>query len=98
MPICLSISFNLSFKTFIFSRYFFCALMILLSIAMLFSIIFWAYNYSVYIYMFMMFLSVVASLNIINKETNPEFKLPWMMIVTVIPIFGMLIYFLFYLC
>ena len=81
---------------FIFSRYFFCALMILLSIAMLFSIIFWAYNYSVYIYMFMMLLSAITSLNIINKETNPEFKLPWMMIVTVIPIFGMLIYFLFY--
>ena len=57
---------------FIFSRYFFSALMILLSMAMLFSIIFWAYNYSVYIYMFMMLLSALASLNIINKETNPD--------------------------
>ena len=81
---------------FIFSRYFVSAIMILLSIALVFSIIFLAYNYSTYIYMFMMLLSFITSLDIINKETNPEFKLPWMMIVTVIPIFGMLIYFMFY--
>ena len=73
---------------FIFSRYFVSAIMILLSITLVFSIIFWAYNYSIYIYLFMVFLSFLTSLDIINKETNPEFKLPWMMIVTVIPIFS----------
>ena len=81
---------------FIFSRYFVSAIMILLSVAFVFTVIFVAYNYSIYIYLFMMFLSFVTNINIINKETVPEFKLPWMMVVTVIPIFGMLLYFMFY--
>ena len=38
---------------FIFSRYFVSAIMILLSIALVFTVIFVAYNYSIYIYLLM---------------------------------------------
>ncbi len=81
---------------FIFSRYFLSAMMILFSVAIFFLLIFVAYSYSIYVYLFMLFLSLLTQISIINKETDPEFKIPWMLIVVLIPIFGMLLYFLFY--
>lgn len=81
---------------FIFSRYFVSAMMILFSVLFICFLLFVAYNYSVYVYLFMILLNLLTVISLINKETNPEFKLPWMVIVIVIPIFGAAIYVMFY--
>lgn len=81
---------------FIFSRYFVSAIMILLSVLVICTLVFFAYNYSVYVYIFMLFFNLFVALSLINKETNPEYKLPWMIIIITVPIFGAIIYVMFY--
>lgn len=70
--------------------------MILLSIAGLFFFIFVAYNYSIYIYLFMMLLNLAVVVSLINLDTNPEYKIPWLVITIAVPIFGAVICVLFY--
>lgn len=49
-------------------------------------------HYMVYIYGGFTLVSALVILYILNKEENPSFKLAWMIPITVIPVFGTLLY------
>ena len=40
--------------------------------------------------------AIPACLSLINKDTNPEYKVPWVFVIMGVPLFGPLIYVLFY--
>ncbi|MFQ6860869.1 MAG: cardiolipin synthase [Beduini sp.] len=48
-----------------------------------------------YIYIFFILLSIIMVLYLINKETSPSLKLPWLVIMMLIPLFGGALYLLF---
>ena len=52
----------------------------------------WLGDYSKYFYTFMNFLSAVLIIYEINREEEPGFKLTWVMLIAIIPIFGTLLY------
>ena len=79
----------------IFSRYAVSALMILFSLALLFYLIFFASAYSIYVFILMSVLDVLVIISIINREMNPEYKIPWVVIALVIPFFGAALYVMF---
>ena len=48
--------------------------------------------YYVYFYALMEFLSIVLAINIVNKNTNPMFKLAWIIPMLIFPLFGGIFY------
>ena len=48
-----------------------------------------------YIYIFFIILSMIMVLYLINKETSPSLKIPWLVIMMLIPLFGGILYLLF---
>ncbi len=81
---------------FIFSRYALSAVSILVSLILLCVLLFYASSYSVYIFITMVVLDVIVILSIINRDANPEYKLPWVVISLIIPFFGAALYLVFY--
>ncbi|MBQ8689540.1 MAG: cardiolipin synthase [Clostridia bacterium] len=79
----------------IFSRYAVSALMILFSLGLLSYVIFFASAYSVYAFVLMSVLDVFVIISIINRDMNPEYKIPWLVIALVIPFFGAALYVMF---
>ena len=83
------------FRIFI-SRYALSAVFILAELALIAYLAFYAYAYS---FLFVLFASVVnllVVLSLINKDTNPEFKLTWLAVVVLIPLLGGALYITFY--
>lgn len=80
----------------LFSRYTVSAITIILSVLLIFSLIYIASAYSVLIYALIVILNLLVVLSIINREVNPEYKLPWLVISLLIPLFGPLLYVIFY--
>ena len=80
----------------LFSRYTVSALTILLSVGLIWFLIYLASVYSVLIYACLLILNVLVILSIINKEANPEYKLPWIVITLLLPLFGAALYVIFY--
>ena len=79
----------------VFSRYTLSAITILLSVMLIFSLVYIASVYSVLIYAALVILDMLVVLSIINREVNPEYKLPWLVISLLIPLFGPLLYVIF---
>ena len=52
--------------------------------------------YIPYFYILMYFTEIFCVLKIINSEENPEYKVPWLLFVLLVPVAGFLIYFMFY--
>ena len=80
----------------VFSRYTVSAITILMSVSLIFLLVYIASAYSVLIYAALVILDLVVVLSIINREANPEYKLPWLVISLLIPLFGPLLYVMFY--
>ncbi len=80
----------------LFSRYTICAIVIALDIALMTYII----MRSVYLYFWIFGIAVICDiavvLSLINRDANPEFKVSWLVAVLVMPLFGALLYILFY--
>ncbi len=80
----------------IFSRYFVCALAIMLEVLMMALVIAAA---SIVSYLFLAltvivdFITVIA---IINRDANPEYKVTWTIVVVALPLLGTLLYVIFY--
>ena len=80
----------------IFSRYFVCALVIMLEVLMMAFVIAAA---SIVSYLFLAltvivdFITVIA---IINRDANPEYKVTWTIVVVALPLLGTLLYVIFY--
>ena len=80
----------------LFSRYAISALMILAEVAV--SIyLFMSIPSSVYSFIIAaLILELIAFLNLINKDANPEYKASWSVVIFLLPIAGAVIYFIFY--
>ena len=77
------------------SRYFICSIFIILEISLI--IYFEAYLMSgfIYVYVFSYIVSFLILLAVINKDTIGETKLPWVVVILVLPSFGALLYMMF---
>lgn len=80
----------------LFSRYALSALAIAIDLMLLCFILFYASSYSVYIYVAMVSLDIVVIISIINRDANPEYKIPWIVVSLVVPFFGAALYLVFY--
>ncbi|MCI7380708.1 MAG: cardiolipin synthase [Hungatella hathewayi] len=76
----------------IFGRTAFVVMSLLLQISILLAGFRFLSHYMVYIYGGFTLLSAFVILYVINKDENPSFKLAWIIPITVIPVFGTLLY------
>ena len=76
----------------IFGRTAFVVMSLLLQISILLAGFRFLSHYMVYIYGGFTLLSAFVILYVVNKDENPSFKLAWIIPITVIPVFGTLLY------
>jgi len=53
-------------------------------------------RYVPYFYILVWAMEVVCVLRIVNSNDNPDYKVPWLLFVLVVPVAGFMIYFMFY--
>lgn len=79
----------------LFSKFFIVALLLILQVALI-AVIFYLLNtYFTPLVIVGLILSIFVILYIINKDDQPEFKVPWLILIFVIPLFGITCYILF---
>ena len=76
----------------VFGRTSYVVLFLLIQIGVLFGIIRWLRDYSLYVYVALILLGGLTCIYIINKQENPSFKLGWIIPILVFPVFGTLLY------
>ncbi|MCR4717519.1 MAG: cardiolipin synthase [Lachnospiraceae bacterium] len=76
----------------VFGRGIIIVLMVLGQLAMFLSMIFWLSKYAVAIYVGFVILSATAIIAIINKRNNPAFKVAWLVLIALFPLFGAAFY------
>ena len=81
---------------FFFSRYTISALMIAAEIGLLLYLILSMSAYSVVFLVEVLIVNALIVIAIVNSECNPEHRLSWMAAVTLLPIFGALLYAIFH--
>lgn len=80
----------------LFSRAALVSLLILAQLGLIIYFIYWGFNFnSVFVWIFLYIISTIICLYIIQKDEMPEFKLPWIVTVLLLPGFGVVLYFLF---
>ena len=82
--------------SFIFSRYFISAVLILAELVIIGFVMYFAYEYSFFIFAFLVAVNIASVISIINRDANPEYKVSWLVVVLVVPFFGMALYVMFY--
>ena len=82
-------------KTYVsgFIRAFVIALLLLLQFGLVFLLSYYLSS-AVYIYFAMEFIGVFAVVGLVNQKTNASFKIGWLVIITLVPIAGLIMYFL----
>ena len=80
----------------LFSRYAVSALIILAELALMFYLMTFAYVYSALAFGLIMAVDILAAIAIINMDANPEYKVSWLFVVLIIPLFGSALYLMFY--
>ena len=80
----------------IFSRYAFCALVIIIELGITAAVLIYASNTFAPLYAVAMALEAVTVLAVINEDANPEYKIPWIVIVLALPLFGFILYLAFH--
>lgn len=78
----------------VFGRTAYVVLFLLIQIGILFGVIRWLSEYSLYFYASFILLGGITCIYIINKQDNPSFKLGWIIPVLMFPVFGTLLYIL----
>lgn len=76
----------------IYSNKIFAALILLVQLAIFAAAIIWLSEYSGYIYAAAIVLSAILILYEIQRDEEPGFKITWIMLMAIIPIFGVLLY------
>lgn len=79
----------------LFNRIFYVAMALLIQLGWLLLLVWRLNEYSKIISAFLSVLSLLAILLIVNKNINPSYKLAWTIVISVIPIFGLVFYMLF---
>lgn len=80
----------------LFSRYAISALVILLYFVVVALLVIYSAASYVYFAVASLAFDIIIILSLVNRETNPEFKVTWLIIVTLLPIFGGILYVIFY--
>ena len=65
---------------------------LLVQLIILFSFFIWYYEYIPYLWILSTILSFLVIISILNSESNPDFKMAWIIPILAIPIFGTLLY------
>ena len=71
-------------------------MVILISLSLVWFLLYFASSYSLFFYVFLTIFNILAVVSIINREANPEYKIPWLVITLLIPLFGAALYLIFY--
>ncbi len=79
----------------LFSKFFIVALLLLLQVALICVIFFVLNTYFTPLLIASLILSLLIILYIINKDDQPEFKVPWLILIFMFPLFGVMCYLLF---
>ena len=82
--------------TYIPVRFIIAILLIVLETAAVIAITLACGYYIPYFYLLMWATEIFCVLKIINSEENPDYKIPWLLFVLVVPVAGFMIYFMFY--
>ena len=77
-------------------RFIIAILLIILETAAVIGITMLCAIYIPYFYLAMYATQVFCVLKIINSEENPDYKIPWLLFVLIVPVAGFMIYFMFY--
>ena len=80
----------------IVSRYAVSAVLIGIEIALIAYMLFGNFTSTVYLFFAVLIVEIVAFLSLVNKDANPEYKVPWVFVIMAVPVFGPLLYALFY--
>ncbi|MDR1673831.1 MAG: PLDc N-terminal domain-containing protein, partial [Oscillospiraceae bacterium] len=80
---------------FLTGRFFIRGLILLLQLLVIFAIGWWLNSYSFYINIAFMLVSAVFAFVIINDDTNPMFKVSWLLLMLAFPIAGWFFYIMF---
>lgn len=79
----------------IYGKTFMILLLLIIQILIMGITIFKLTDYSIFLYGFLRILSIVLSIYIVNKKQEPSFKLSWILIILIMPVFGSIFYLLF---
>ena len=79
----------------LFNRIFYVAVAILVQFGWIMMMVLRLATYSRYVDILLKLAGVVIVLWILNKEINPSYKLAWIILILVLPILGVVLYFLF---
>lgn len=82
--------------TYVPFRYIFAALVTLLEILLIIGIVVAMCYYVPYFYLAALCTQVMCVVSIVASDDNPDYKVPWLLIVMLLPIAGFMLYFLFY--
>lgn len=77
-------------------RFILAIILILLETAAVLTIVILCAIYIPYFYLAMYATKIFCILKIINSQENPEYKIPWLLFVLLVPVAGFMIYFMFY--
>lgn len=80
---------------FLFHRVFFVAVFMLLQLILLLGMIYRFNEYFTYFYAICMVCSLCAVLGIVNDRSNPGYKIAWIIVIMVFPLFGIMFYAVF---
>ncbi len=82
--------------TYIPMRYIFSVLITVLEILAIIGTVIALCYFIPYFYLAAMVTQIVCVVRIISSDDNPDYKLPWLLFVLILPIAGFMLYFLFY--
>ena len=77
-------------------RFVIAILLIVLETAAVLSIVVLCALYIPYFYLLLYMTKIFCVLKIVNSRENPDYKIPWLLFVLVVPVAGFMIYFMFY--
>lgn len=77
------------------SRLFVTSLFILLQIIVLFGTVYGLSQYFMWIQSFLVILSLILVVAVVSEDSNPTFKLAWVILMLTVPVIGWLLYFVF---
>lgn len=77
-------------------RFILAILLILLETVAVIGITMLCGYYIPYFYILMFLTEIFCVLRIINSKENPDYKIPWLLFVLIVPVAGFMIYFMFY--
>ncbi len=80
---------------FLFSRYFLCAIFIVFELFVMLVLFEYALAFFAAFSIIARIFAVLIFISLINRDTNPEFKLTWIALAAVAPVFGSALYLIF---